>query len=110
MALRGEVGGCSPFNLTGRGISDYRRRVKVATAISTKGVNSRRHTMTMVRTSSIPPSSAGASNRAEGRGRILTRVLRRVEWTASGRAPWRWWSLRLGLGFGSKAALTGGGG
>jgi hypothetical protein len=61
--LRGEVGGSSLFNLTGRGISNYRRRVKAATVISAKVTNSR-HMMTMVRMTSILPSNAGASNRA----------------------------------------------
>jgi hypothetical protein len=37
VALRGEVGGSSPFSLAGKGITDYRRHVKAATAILVKG-------------------------------------------------------------------------
>jgi hypothetical protein len=44
-----------------------------------KGTNSRGHMTTMVRMTSIPPFSAGASSHDGGRGRIPREVLQRVE-------------------------------
>jgi hypothetical protein len=95
-------------------ISDCRRRARAATSISAKGMSSRRHTETMVRTASIPPLAPTPPAAPEAR-EDPGEVLRWVERAASGRAPRRWWGLRLGfwvwseaLEFGVGAVVEGG--